>query len=265
MDADAYAALLDDLEAEEHALDATVGALDDAGWTTPTPADGWDVRDSVMHLAATDDWAVHALSDPDTFRAQLAAFGTDPEARAAGITSGTLGRQLPRGVSTVEWWRDRRSAVVSLLRARAPSDRSPWFGPDMSSASFGTARVMETWAHGRDVYDALGRQQPVTARIRHVAELGVRTRGWSYVVRGLAPPPTPVRVELTAPNGSTWEWDDPAAPASVRGPALDFCLVVTQRRNPADTELAITGEAAVEWMSIAQAFAGSPTDQPAPS
>jgi uncharacterized protein (TIGR03084 family) len=261
VDAPAYVALIDDLEAEEGALDATVSDLDDAGWATPTPAAGWDVRDSIAHLAATDDWAVLALSDPDAFRAQLAGLGEAPDERARAIQSGTLGRRVPEDLDTIDWWRERRSAVVELLRGRSPLDRSPWFGPDMASASFATARLMETWAHGRDVYDALAREQPATSRVRHVADLGVRTRGWSYVARGLEPPTTPVRVELAAPDGSTWEWDDPGAPASIRGLAIDFCLVVTQRRNPADTGLAISGDAAVEWMSIAQAFAGAPTGQ----
>ena len=264
MDAKEYGALLDDLVAEEDQLDAVVAPLDDAGWATATPAEGWDVRDSIAHLAATDDWAVLALSDPDEFRARLAAWIEAPEF-AEGIGSGRLGKEPPPGVDILEWWRDRRAAVVSLLRRRQPSDRGPWFGPDMSASSSATARLMETWAHGRDVYEALGVAQPVTARLRHVAELGVRTRGWSYVARGLTPSEAPVRVELTAPDGTQWTWGDASAPDGVRGRALDFCLVTTQRLNPADTALEITGEHAKEWMSITQAFAGQPTDQRAPS
>ena len=64
---------------------------------------------------------------------------------------------------------------------------------------------------------------------------------------------------LTAPGGETWTWGDPASPDRVEGSALDFCLVVTQRRLLADTELTVTGDAAREWMAIAQAFAGGPT------
>ncbi len=50
----------------------------------------------------------------------------------------------------------------------------------------------------------------------------------------------------------------------VRGPLVDFCLVVTQRRRVADTDLVVTGDAATGWMARAQAFAGPPTDGPAP-
>ena len=41
------------------------------------------------------------------------------------------------------------------------------------------------------------------------------------------------------------------------GPALDFCLLVTQRRHRDDLALSIDGPAATEWMTIAQAFAGT--------
>ena len=41
------------------------------------------------------------------------------------------------------------------------------------------------------------------------------------------------------------------------GPALDFCLLVTQRRHRDDLALVIEGAAATEWMAIAQAFAGA--------
>jgi uncharacterized protein (TIGR03084 family) len=146
------------------------------------------------------------------------------------------------------------------------STRLPWYGPPMSLRSFTTARLMETWAHGQDVVDGLGLPidaRPVTDRLRHIAFLGCATRGWSYVVRGRTPPDTPVRVELSLPSGDTFrEGNDDGA--FVRGPALDFCLVVTQRRNVADTDLFVVGEAATEWMSIAQCFAGGATLPPEP-
>ena len=133
----------------------------------------------------------------------------------------------------------------------------------MSAASFISARVMETWAHGQDVADTLGVSREPTHRLRHVAHVGVRARPFSYVTRGLPVPPEPVRVELTGPAGETWTWE-PDATDSVTGDALDFCLVVTQRRHVADTDLAINGPLAEEWMTIAQAFAGPPGQGRAP-
>jgi uncharacterized protein (TIGR03084 family) len=133
----------------------------------------------------------------------------------------------------------------------------------MSAKSFLTARLMEVWAHGQDVCDAVGATRPPTSRLRHIAQLGVITRGWSYAVRGEQAPDGPVHVALVAPDGDRWEWGE-ASGDRISGPAEDFCLVVTQRRHPEDTALEITGDAARDWMSKAQAFAGGPTTGPRP-
>ncbi|WP_239573008.1 maleylpyruvate isomerase family mycothiol-dependent enzyme [Geodermatophilus bullaregiensis] len=117
---------------------------------------------------------------------------------------------------------------------------------------------METWAHGQDVVDAVGAARAPTGRLRHVAHLGVATLGWSHRVRGEEPPATPVRVELGAPDGGTWTWGPAGATDRVTGPALDFCLLVTQRRHRADLSLQATGPVADHWLDVAQAFAGPP-------
>ena len=258
-----FDALVDDLSAEGEALDAIVAPLDDAAWATPTPAAGWDVRDQVAHLAATEEWALRSLTDADGFRAALAALADDPDRRATEVQTGRLGCRTPEG-GVLAWWRDRRHATGEALRAHEPSDRVPWFGPDMSVTSLATARLMETWAHGQDVIDALGLDRPPTPRLRHVGEIGVRTRGFAYALRGLPIPAAGVRVELIGPDGDEWSWGPEGAVDRIRGTALDWCLVVTQRRNPADTALVAEGAAAREWLGIAQAFAGAPTDHRPP-
>ena len=126
----------------------------------------------------------------------------------------------------------------------------------MSAMSHATARLMETWAHGQDVLDALQLERPPTTRLRHVAHLGVRTRAYSYQQHGLNPPATDVHVALTAPGGGVWTWGDPGAVDHVTGAVVDFCLVVVQRRHLDDTELQVEGPHAREWLLIAQAFAG---------
>jgi len=264
MDRDDFLALVSDLADEEEALDALVGDLDSAGWATPTPAEGWTVEHQIAHLAATEEWARTSLEDPDRFRADLEAYADDPEARAAGLRDGRLGRSAPAGSSALDWWRENRAATGAALRERAASDRVPWFGPDMSVASFATARVMETWAHGQDVADALGVTRAPTSRLRHVAEIGVRARPFAYASRGIELPPADVRVELVAPDGTEWAWGPYDASDRISGSALDWCLVATQRRNPADTGLTVTGDAAAEWIGIVQAFAGPPTQHRPP-
>jgi uncharacterized protein (TIGR03084 family) len=254
----AYDALLADLDAEERELDGLVAELDEPEWGMPTPADGWTVRDQIAHLAATETWAVCSLTDPDRFRARVAELVADPERRARQIATGLLGC-VPPAAGVLEWWREQRAATAVALGDHEASDRVPWFGLDMSAVSFTTARLMETWAHGQDVADALDVQRTPSARLRHVAEIGVRTRGFAYASRDMALPDAPVRVTLTAPDGAIWDWGPEDAHDHVRGSALDWCLVVTQRRNPSDTALVVEGDAAREWVGIAQAFAGPPT------
>ena len=134
----------------------------------------------------------------------------------------------------------------------------PWYGPPMSATSMATARFMETWAHSLDVHEALGVEPEVTDRIRHVAHLGVRTRDFSFAAHRTPPPAEEFRVDLTAPSGDLWSWGPDDASQTVTGSAYDFCLLVTQRVNRADTSLVAVGRDADAWLSIAQCFAGPP-------
>jgi len=145
-----------------------------------------------------------------------------------------------------------------------PKRRLPWFGPDMGVRMFTTARFMETWAHGQEIYDLAKAPREPTDRIQHVAEIGVRTYGWTFMNRKLEVPGPPPHVRLTAPSGAIWEWHAENAESSVTGSALDFCQVVTQTRNAADTGLQVKGDVAQQWMKIAQCFAGGAVDPPPP-
>ena len=248
-------ALRSDLAAELADLDAIVATLDEAAWLTRTPAEGWDVRDSIAHLAGSDAAAVLAVSRPEEFSARLPAIAADPD----GFIQADIdrGRAMPPS-EVLAWWRDGRAVLLDAFADLDPSRRIPWFGPPMGPASFITARLMETWAHGQDVVDALGVRREPTARLRHVADIGVRTRGFSYLLRGRAAPDAPVRVELTGPDGDRWTWGPDDAADRVTAPALDFCLLVTQRRHRSDVDVRASGDAAAEWLEIAQAFAGLP-------
>lgn len=247
-------ALIADLRAEHAELDAVVAGLPLEGWDRPTPADPWTVRDQISHLTFFDEAAAQAVSDPDGFVRSL----EDAAADVQGYMDAPLVKG--RGMEPAEvlgWWRSKRAAMLDAFAKADPAQRVPWYGPPMSPASFMSARLMETWAHGQDIFDALGLRREPTARLRHVVHLGVRARGYSYVVNGMAQPPEDVRVELSAPDGEVWSYGE-SDENRIVGPALDFCLVVTQRRHLADTSLVIEGPAATEWMSIAQCFAGPP-------
>ena len=248
--------VIGDLEAEHRELDALVSPLDEPAWNLLTPADPWTVRDQIGHLAFFDEAATEAITDPERFAAKAQALmNAEGDPMEVHLRRG---RSMEAG-AVLGWWRRARTEFVAGARTLDAGERVPWYGPPMGALSFVSARLMETWAHGQDVADALGAVRVPTARLRHVAHLGVRARPFSYVVRGLDVPSDEVRVELTGPGGEGWEWGPPdAGGGAVRGDALDFCLVVAQRRHIDDTALVVTGASAAEWMSIAQAFAGPP-------
>lgn len=251
------AALTADALAEHDDLRGILAGIPPADWERPTPAAGWTVRDQISHLAYFDGAARLSIADPDAFRAARAEAVADIEK----FVDATLayGRGIS-GAELLDRFTDERRRLVEAARAAPEGLRVPWYGPDMAVASSITARIMETWAHGQDVADAVGAARPPTARLRHVCDIGIRARPFSYRNRGLEPPETPLRVELEAPDGTTWEWGPADAADRVRGSALDFALVVTQRRLAADSGLEVDGDDARTWIAFAQAFAGNPTD-----
>ncbi|SCL62169.1 TIGR03084 family protein [Micromonospora citrea] len=245
--------LLADLADESEHLDGLVRDLPTDDWARPTPAPGWSVAHQVAHLAWTDRVALLAATDPEAFFASVVA-APDP----ARLVDAGAEEFLAPPAELLPRWRVGRAALAAALADVPEGEKLPWFGTRMSPASMATARIMETWAHGADVADALGLVRPATARLRHVAHLGFRTLGHSFAAHGRPVPTAPVRVELAAPGGGTWAYGPADATDLVTGPALDFCLLVTQRRHRADLALSATGPVADEWLDVAQAFAGPP-------
>jgi uncharacterized protein (TIGR03084 family) len=247
-------ALLADLCAEGDDLDALVADLPDEAWRTPTPAQGWTIAHQIAHLAGTDSTALTSITDATAF-AKVAEQGRHDPHRIDRTAA--AGLQVSPQV-LLSRWRAGRARLLDALRATPSGRRLDWFGPPMSVASMATARLMETWAHGQDVADALGVTRAATARLQHVAHLGVLTRDFAYRLRDETPPSAPFRVELTAPDGQLWTWGPADAAQRVSGPALDFCLRVTQRRRLDQLALETDGPDAAYWLGIAQAFAGAP-------
>jgi uncharacterized protein (TIGR03084 family) len=267
--------LVADLAAETSELAAVLSRLKPQDWDSDTPAHGWTIRDQVTHLAFFDNATILALTDQPAFAAQrveLLTFGHRfPDVIAAQF------RHLPGG-NCLDWFLRSREALLAAYRAADPRLRLPWYGPNMGLVSSATGRLMETWAHGQDILDTLGERREPTARLRHIAELGVRTFAFCFQLRGRPVPRTPVRIELSGPAApdspadpsrpggpdtpgeQRWSWGPDDAADRVEGDAEEFCLVITQRRNVADTGLTVTGPVAVEWIAIAQAFAGAATD-----
>jgi uncharacterized protein (TIGR03084 family) len=250
------AVLTADLAAETDELTGLLAGLAAPQWELPTPAAGWAIRDQVSHLAWFDEAATLAATDPDRFSSETAAALAESGDGFTEVIASDHRHLAP--ASLLAWLREARAGYLRVFAALGPATRLPWYGPPMSAASSVTARLMETWAHGQDTWDALGLAREPTARLRHVAYLGVRTREYSFGVRGLPVPAEPVRVELAAPGGQAWAWGPPDAASRVEGSALDFCLLVTQRRHRDELRLRARGAAAEAWLEVAQAFAGPP-------
>jgi len=249
-----------DLSEEYEALDAIVAPLSNEQWNLVNPFVGWSIKREIAHIAYIDGTARLAVTDPQAFAEHLEEVLQNMETFEAG--EGKISALPPAKV--LEHWRQERKALVEALEPLNHKDRIPWYGPAMSARSFATARIMETWAHGQDIVDALGIERAPSDRLRHIAHLGVTTFGWSHANRGLEVPDVPFRVELTGPSGDLWAWGSEGAAESVRGTAEDFCLVVVQRRHMDDTNLKIEGEVVRNWMLIAQVYAGPPSNGPKP-
>jgi uncharacterized protein (TIGR03084 family) len=253
-----YPRLLADLQHESDRLIEHLNGLAYEQWGLATPAAGWSIQDQVSHLAFFDDAARLAMTAPDEFRAlanALTAGGMDFPDRIA------MQHRSLTAEAMLGWFTDARRNLQAEFAGEEPRRRLAWFGPDMSVASSATARLMETWAHGHDIYEALGVEHPPSPGLRNVAHLGVTTFGFAHTVNGLEVPGDPVRVELVSPAEDIWTWGPDDAANRVSGPALDFVLTVTQRRHWSETALVVDGSVASRWLDIAQAFAGAPTQR----
>lgn len=255
--------IADDLRGEYAALDALVTALPDGAWSRSTPAEGWTIAHQIGHVLWTDRVSSIAATDPARFVSEVLAAAATVAADFVDDAAEAEAARAPADI--LADWRATRSRLLDALVAVPDGVKVPWFGPPMSAASMMTARIMETWAHGLDVADALGVVVEPTDRIRNVAHIGVRTRDFAYAVNGLTPPVEPFRIELTGPSGDVWTWGPTDASNTVRGSALHFAELVTQRRALADLDLDLVGDDAVQWASIAQCFAGPPGPGRAPS
>ncbi len=248
---------------ESRDLYARVQHLDDRELQLPTDFKSWTIETIVRHLHFWNGMALYALEDGARFKAEiapvLAGMGGGkglPEIELEGVPA--TGSQL------VADWRELFEVVAQAYQNADPSQRCTWAGPSMSARSCITARQMETWAHGQEVYDLQGVDRENTDRIRNIVILGVNTFGWTFQVRGEeAPTPQPF-VELQAPSGEVWTFGEPQTDNVIRGSAEGFAQVVTQTRNVEDTDVEFLGNSAERWMRNAQCFYGGPTAPPAP-
>jgi uncharacterized protein (TIGR03084 family) len=253
----------EDFRQESRALAAVLEGLDDAGLRQPTLFKNWTIEDVLGHLHLFNVAAETSLQGEAAFAEFITPILADMQ---SGKT--ILECQYPwldglSGTALYQAWKDGAESCADAFAGANPKERVKWVGPDMSALSSITARQMETWAHGQEVFDALGIDRVETDRIRNICHLGVSTFGWTFVNRREPVPEPAPHVRLRGPSGAVWDWNDPQDDNCVTGSAVEFAQVVTQVRNVADTELRMTGATARRWMEIAQCFAGPPETPPA--
>lgn len=253
-----------DFREESDAFFTLLDSLDDQDWGRKTQFKSWTINDVVAHLHFGDYAANLALQDSAAFKDFARSFAAASKRGVGHLASTHAWLEGVKNRALLQRWRNFAQEMADRFDVADPKQRVPWFGPDMSVRSSITARLMETWAHSQAVYDVLGKTRVNTDRIKNVVVLGINTFGWTFTNRGLAVPTDVPYVRLTAPSGALWEWNQLNQENLIEGSAVEFCQVVTQVRNIADTKLKVVGETATSWMSIAQCFAGSPETPPTP-
>ncbi|MGE0387281.1 MAG: TIGR03084 family metal-binding protein [Gammaproteobacteria bacterium] len=252
-----------DYHAECDALHAHLAAMPEAFYSRATQFKRWTADDVLGHLHMFDVAAKLTLESDDGFAGFTAGIR---KALGAGLTVAQYTHKWLegcRGPALLARWHGFATELAALYGAADPGRRVRWGGPPMSVRSCISARQMETWAHGQALWDLAGHDRDEHDRIRNIVVIGVNTFGFSFVNRKLAVPPRPA-LRLVSPSGAIWEWPAEAGSQDrIEGSAAEFCRVVAQTRNVADTALAVHGDAARRWMSIAQCFAGPPVEPPA--
>lgn len=248
--------VLTDLAAEAEGFDELLMGLPDEAWTTPTPAPGWSVAHQVGHLTFVYRIAAMAASDPERFVAMTSTIGERGGFDA--VVNATAAEHLTEGPAALlgHWQAARRNAVAAL--GAVPSETTvPWLVNPLPPAVLCTAGMMEAFAHGQDIADALGIRRERTDRLRRIMDFVALTWQFGYEGRGMTPPSRPFRFEVTAPSGVTWYAGAPEGEGGViTGSAEHLCLLATRRRHRDDLDLAADSVDADAWLDIAQAFRG---------
>lgn len=253
-----------DLRKEGEVINQFLKTLKLEDWDKNTDFKNWTPWDILAHLHYFDLISLAALGKRNQFDKEKKIF---IDSYKSGKTNQEIAAERFKNISHENLLKNWHITITLLSKTLGDSDpkiRLPWFGPDMGLKMFTTARYMETWAHLQAIYDLMVKQRTFTDRIINVATLGVKTFKWTFINRQLPIPNSTPFLRLKAPSGKIWEWNEINLSNSIEGNALDFCFVVTQVRNVADTTLNIKGHIANKWMSIAQCFAGPPVDPPEP-
>jgi len=252
-----------DFLAESDSLCELISGLEDDDFRQITQFKGWAINDVISHLHFWNRAADLALASPQAFQQFMTKV-------MASVQQGQL-REFEQewlnglqGCALRDRWQEFYREMCQRFGEADPKSRMKWAGPDMSVRSGITARLMETWAHGQAVYDVLGVERVDTDSIKNIVVLGINTFSWTFKNRELPVPEKSPELQLTAPSGDTWVFNESNSIDCIKGTATEFCQIVTQVRNVLDTNLIVLGDTAKQWMELAQCFAGPPENPPRP-
>ena len=239
--------ILSDLVAEQQFLDQYLQRISLKDWDKPTPAKGWTIRDTISHLADYEELASRVIAG----NADLSRYKSAPDLDALRQEAVERGRQM-RPQDVIEWWRGGRATVVEPLSHMQETDRVEWIQGDMSAKTLATLRLMETWAHGLDIFATIGEEVEDTQRIRHVCFLGWKTLPYAFKAAG--EDYAPIRVEVIGPGYVKWIYGSEDAENLIKGSASDFARLSVRRVTRDQTRLKATGDAAERALDLVKAY-----------
>jgi len=253
-----------DFKTENDYLYDILKTLNVADFASPTQFKNWSTDTVLQHLHYFNVAADLSLMNESAFQNLL------HDLRAASKEGKNMVAHTRDkldnlcGPALLETWHDFSAEMASRFVRANPKARLKWAGPDMSVRSSITARLMETWAHSQAIYDMLGHKRVNGDHIKNIVVLGNNTFNWTFTNRSEPVPTAQPFLRLTSPSGELWKFNNESEIDYIEGLASEFCQVVTQTRHIKDTNLKTYGAVASKWMSVAQCFAGPPSDPPIP-
>jgi uncharacterized protein (TIGR03084 family) len=250
-------ALIDALAAQHAELRSLIEPCTDRDWLRPTPCEGWDVGDVLLHLVQTDELAVtSARGDLDELRD---GFLGNRDERSLTVDAAAAAQvEVERaigGAAIAARWERSSASLLAEVRAGDPHRRVTWVSGQLSLQTLVATRLSEAWIHTGDIAEALGVELVPTDRLRHISRLAWRTLPYAFARAGLELS-GPVALDLVGPAGDRWQFTPDAPPTTtIRGSASEFCAVAARRVKPAQTTLVGEGPDADMVLELVRTYA----------
>lgn len=246
--------LLADLAGQHAELDALLAAAPTREWSRPSPCEGWDVADVVVHLHQTDELAIASLRG-ELDASITAVMGADAAAVDRAAEASVTAARGGSPADVLAAWRTSAAALRAEFAATDQHARLQWVVGTLSARTLAATRLAECWIHTTDVANALGVGVEPTDRLHPIARLAWRTVPYAFA-HGGEELHGPVGFDLVGPAGDRWAFGLDGGPTTVvSGPAVDLCLVAGRRRDAAATGLAASGPDAAAVLRLVRTYA----------